>query len=177
MTIFTAFLFGYALAVTVLMGYAIWRVEGKKKEVVVESDTIAPNTEIEKRLIDAFAKQGIKMEVHSVPKTPVESIMVESEKTRKTVVDTADGLIPWFASISSKSDILKRDMDAVMVALKAVTEGVIKLQPSEKPKSKQAIESFVHELEYARDTFAKTPTQKKAVESIINNVKSYGVKS
>lgn len=92
-------------------------------------------------------------------------------------------LLTWIPRFDAQLDSLRADSQAVIQASKAITQAMLDIKASAETFSKSAskqvsVSNFIHQLEYARDTFAKTPSQKKAVQHIISNVRmGYGTES
>lgn len=85
----------------------------------------------------------------------------------------------YFSNISYKNNKILEDIHALLFSTKAMTEAMIEIRKSAvqmstdaKPTPVKNIESFVNSLSYARDKFAETPEQKKAVDTIISNIKT-----
>lgn len=177
MAMITGFLLAYMCFTAPIIGWGVWRaMKGEKADKVKEPTS----SELENIIKTAFGSKGIAVKVHEMPKTALEAIMVRSAVILAAIEDCNKTNASYLTAIFDKSKENKADMQALIQAVHAITKGMTEVVDKVgKPLSAQgSIDNFVHNLEYARDVFAKTPTQKKAVESIILNIKSsHGTKS
>lgn len=132
-----------------------------------------PN-EVTDLIKEAFGKHGLVANVHEIPQTPEEAIVVMSQEILKAIRQSETLAQAWFSTIRDRLVINKGDMDAMMKATEALTKGLLALQERESVAVKQEpkIEQFLYDLEYVRDKFVDTPSQKKVIESIISKVKT-----
>ena len=86
-----------------------------------------------------------------------------------------------FVATSDKLGRAERDHGAMLQVMKEIAQALLDIKiiakDSNTPQSRGigTVDNFVHELEYARDKFAKTPAQKRTIESIISTVRlTYG---
>lgn len=81
----------------------------------------------------------------------------------------------WFPSLGVDIKDLKKDSTATLQALTAITKAMTEIKVTAEAFSKDAgkevnVNKFIQNLEYARDKYASTVTQKRAVQGIISNV-------
>lgn len=170
MAMIEGFLIAYACFSAPLMGLGLYGAWKKRKvspkKVAIKGDNID-------ELLKILEGSNFTGEIHEVPKTPQETIMVQAHRIIDHMKEQDRIALHWFAHLRDKADLSKRDMDAMLQAAKAIASSVLLIEKElGKPKDAEgSIESFVHNLEYARDKFAHTPSQKKVVEAIISNVK------
>lgn len=86
--------------------------------------------------------------------------------------------VAWLTHITNSQETLKHDSQAMLQSTKALALVVLDIQSTVKaalpplaPTKDKALNEYIHALEYARDKFASTKTQKGTVESIINIIK------
>jgi hypothetical protein len=168
----TTILFVYVFLIAPVFKLALWafkRRAAKKAEEVRPAK--AALTELERVVTEAFGKQGIPVEVHEMPKNPTEAIVMASQQILSAIKESGHASLSWLTSLRDKADANKRDMDAMLQVAQSIAKMLLDMKdaPAKEPGS---IKTFVNNLEYARDTFAKTPAQKKVVEAIIINVKT-----
>lgn len=170
----TGFLLAYTAFTAPVIGWAIWSAWRKRAQEEVGGG-ISPEAmkSLETILAQTGAKHGMVAEVQVVPKTAAEAVMVQSARIIKAIGNLEVFMLRYFNDLQSHASINKTDMNAVMHAVQAGTKALLDMQKKEdSPAPEQAIESFVHTLEYARDRFTKSETQKKALELVITNVKT-----
>ena len=81
----------------------------------------------------------------------------------------------WFPALGVDLKDLKKDSTATLQALTAITKAMTDIKITAETFSRDAgkevnVSKFVQHLEYARDKYTKTPTQKKAIQGVISNV-------
>lgn len=91
--------------------------------------------------------------------------------------EVRDQLVAWLVVIENRQKVSAQDHQAMLQATKAIAQSLLDIKVaaesfSKAPSPEKSINDFVHSLEYARDRFARTATQKKVVEAIIINVKT-----
>ena len=167
------FLIAWFVVTALILGAAFAKALRNKKtpekESKLDDSQIADLTRILK-------DRGIDAKVHRIPETPVEAVIYEAARILDAIKESDRTMIQWFSTLRDQRMESKRDTDAIMLALRAVTNGtseILRIQQdgAKKPEPEENVETFVHTLEYARDRFTKNPTQKKTMETIINSVK------
>lgn len=169
------FLLAYASFTAPIFIWAVWRVRKEKdhSKPFVYANSDNELKKLEKALKESF---GDKIKIHEVPKKALLD-SIDSSVLLSDLLESEQHVTAWLTSIRDKVDINKRDMDAMLQASKAIAGGVLDIKKSLEQPAKRARnkESFINELRYAGEKFAKTPTQKKTIDLIINNVKeAYG---
>lgn len=81
----------------------------------------------------------------------------------------------WLPSLGVDIKDLKKDSTATLQALTAITKAMTEIKVTAETFSKDAgkevnVNKFIQQLEYARDKYAVTVTQKRAVQGVISNV-------
>lgn len=171
------FLMSYSLVSMPLILWAVWRsVRSRRQAQAVEDSKISP--EMLKLIENSFAGEGIVAHVHEVPKDALEAIIMHSSIIMTAIGSLDRKMETWFQYLKQKGEESRRNEATIMRAEEKVVQGVTQLAEA---VGKQAgtvatpeparIETFVHTLEYARDKFAKTAPQKKAIDTIISNIK------
>ncbi len=137
-----------------------------------------------KRILQSLGNMGKKLEFSeqnarlSVPKgaTRVYAVLLQRGVETRILVQPAD-------TIEEMQRICMREIGNGWVTVITAHTDVLAPSPIEvkEPETKRAavvekpIATFIHDLEYSRDKFAETPTEKAAMESIISKLrKSYG---
>lgn len=177
MAMINAFLIAYMFTTMLLFASAYWKVyQNKKKEVkkpapvdISSKDMVS----LKEALHQTFGAH-VMAEIHTVPETPEEAIMVQSRLILSAIKDLDGKSYTWINALRNSADVNKQDMNALLHAVDACTRGVLELQDkkSDTPKVKENVETFLHSLEYARDTYAKTETEKVAIQGVITNIKT-----
>lgn len=174
----TGFLIAYALFTSPLIAWGVWNaVKDRKSTAPSAVTTPEPENAVKDMLTKALADKGFNVKVHELPRNATEAVMSQS----RAILDAIENLnrvqTSWLTYLKQNSDANKIDMAALLQSNVAVTKGVTTLidavaKLEGKPGIEKSIDSFVNSLEYARDKFATTQVQRKAVESIIKNVKT-----
>ncbi len=161
----------FTAGASALAVYIVWKHTNPKEEMSTEQVS-----EIEKTLVKAFKDSGIDAKVQAVPRTPMEAIMVHSRENLNALRESDRMASAWFKHLELKLNVNKRDIDSLMAATEKIAKAMLSLidmhDKKSAPEEPASVDTFVHSLEYARDVYAKTPTQKKAVESIISSIKT-----
>ncbi len=168
----TGFLLAYACFTAPIFAWALWRAFKRKpaaEEGKMSKEQLA-------NIEEMFHKLGLEAKVHEIPKTPTEAIIVWSQIVLGAIKEVRAEMLPWFTLLRDKVDDNKRDSIAIMQATAKIAGAMLDIKNIAESKSEPkdapgSVDSFVHSLEYARDKFAKTVPQKKAVEAIISNIK------
>jgi len=166
------FLLAYAVITAPLIGWGFFRSWRKNNPSHYVSKV--EQTELEKIVTEAFGKQGIPVKVHEIPKTPTEAIMLCTQEVLTAIRDGGRLSVAWMTELRNKADVNKRDMDAMLQTTQSMARMLLEIKDANEkktPDSPGTIETYVRNLEYARDKFAETPAQKKLVEAIITSIK------
>lgn len=170
----TGFLLAYACFTLPIFVWALWRAFKRAKPAREEGKMTAEQLF---NIEELFKKHGLEAKVHEIPKTPTEAIIVWSQIVLGAIKEVRQEIVPWFTLLRDKVDDNKRDSIAIMQATAKIASAMLDIkniaekvnEPKDNPGS---AESFIHSLEYARDKFAKTAPQRKAVEAIITNIRT-----
>lgn len=165
----TGFLLAYTTFTAPLLVWGAWRAWRKTHPAKSKH-----RSELEAFLEATFGKHGIEATVHEMPSTPEEAIMAQARLILNAIAESDRNAIAWLTSLRDKADAGKRDMDAVMLAVQAMTKAMLEMptRAQEKKLPPGNAENFVHNLEYVRDVYATTPTQKNALKAIISSIRT-----
>ncbi len=166
----TAFVFGWAVATTTIIVWGVLRIRKQKPVVPVVEKKETDILDFQEIIKNAFKAKGIDAKMVEIPE-------IDVGIARSDIAKLETVLVAWLTSIRDKVDINKRDMDAMLQVCRALAINVLDIQKSlEQPAQRERNQSaFINELRYVGERFAKTPTQKKVIESIISNVReTYG---
>lgn len=167
-------LIGYSIALTLVIGVAVWRMR-KGKEAPKKPEVPAQSLSMLARIIEEeFGKKGITAKVHEVPSTPEEAIAVYAQAILMAIRDSDAMHTTWFKSLRDKADTNKRDIDAVMITQQTLVKGMTdlydKVDPPEGAVPGKSKDKFAAYFAYARDNFKLTEPQKKVVDTIIKTL-------
>lgn len=170
MAMIIGFAFGWAFSATAMIIWAL--VRSAKPKQIVGTEPLPKTNDVAEIIKKAFGDKGIGVKVHEVPTNAMEAIMSRSQIIIDAIHDSNVTYAPYLTFLKDKADENKRDMGAVLQGSKALIETVMTIQklleqPAQRERNKT---SFINELRYAGERFAKTPAQKKVMESIISNV-------
>lgn len=167
----TGFLLAYVCLTLPLFAWGFWRVY-QQRHPKEEKLTPAQMSELEKMVQETFGKKGITVKVHEVPRTPTEAIMVAANSILAAIRESDKVSLAWFQFLRKEMETSKRDVGAVMQSVEAIGKMLLEEPTIPAPEVSGSVESFVHNLEYVRDRYAKTKPQKTALETIINIIKT-----
>lgn len=162
----TAVLIVYFFVTAPVILWAFWKAWKKTHPAKKEA------TPLEATVKAAFEKLGIKAEIHELPSTPEETVVQQTRMILQSLEQGKARNEVWFEFMREKANTGKRDSDAIMQSLAAISKVMLENIDKRSVPSKGNVEDFINNLLYARDTFAENATQKKAVEAIISNIKT-----
>lgn len=184
MAIILGILIAYTFATAPLFIAGYFRMKKQKElkeQKVVKSSLKLPG--LEHILTNMFVEEGMKIEAVEFPEN-IRSIIVKERVQLTTMLkDHERAWLEWFQYLREKADANKLDMAAVLQGTEAITKAMIEIKNvaekfGKEQKPRESIDNFVNVLNYARDKYATSPAQKKAITSIISTIKtSHGTES
>lgn len=175
----TGFLLSYALCTSALIGVGILRVRRSKKEAK-EKQPLTPNTTNGALTIikEAFTKAGLVATIEEVPTTPEAAIVLMHKDVTENIRGFKSDIMRWILFLQKKAEDNKRDMDALMQAVAALTKAEIDKREKGVETPDKSKDQFAAYFEFVREKFPMTATEKKVINKIISNLRSdsYGAK-